>query len=103
MECINYFLGGAFPRLPPEGFPVVEGQLPPGPGWLEGPRPPPLFPPEDPAEPEEEPDFGIENTSYQELYHDRREKQNFSASASYYFLPPAPRQRVQWVTFHLLV
>jgi hypothetical protein len=48
---------------------VVEGQLPPGPGWLEGPRPPPPFPPEDPAEPEEEPDFGIENTSYQELYH----------------------------------
>jgi hypothetical protein len=41
---LSYFpLEGALPRLPPEGFPVVLGQLPPGPGWLEGPRLPLLF------------------------------------------------------------
>lgn len=33
-------LAGPFPRPPPEGLPVVLGQFPPGPGWLEGPRPP---------------------------------------------------------------
>lgn len=31
-----YFL--AFPLLPPDLFGVVLGQLPPGPGWLEGGR-----------------------------------------------------------------
>lgn len=33
-------LAGPLPRPPPEGLPVVLGQLPPGPGWLEGPRVP---------------------------------------------------------------
>ena len=33
-------LVGPFPRPPPEGLPVVLGQFPPGPGQLEGPRPP---------------------------------------------------------------
>tara|TARA_Y100000590_G_C15046349_1_gene760864 strand:- start:334 stop:504 length:171 start_codon:yes stop_codon:yes gene_type:complete len=40
----NVYLDGAFPRPPPDGAPVVLGQLPPGPEWLDGPRPP-LEPP----------------------------------------------------------
>lgn len=31
-----FFVGGtAFPRPSPEGPPVVLGQFPPGPGWLD--------------------------------------------------------------------
>lgn len=39
---------GALPLSPPEGVGVVLGQLPPGPGWLEGPRDDPPDPLLDP-------------------------------------------------------
>ena len=47
---LRYFVGGALPRPPPDGFPVVPGQFPPGNPVLGRPpapplAPPPLFPP----------------------------------------------------------
>ena len=46
MTQAGHFLGAALPRLPPDGLPVCEGQLPPS--WLlggnAGPRPPELLP-----------------------------------------------------------
>lgn len=47
MYQLTYFLfGGALPLSRPEGLPVVLGQFPPCPGWLDGPRPPVFVVPE---------------------------------------------------------
>ncbi|EOW6660314.1 hypothetical protein ACOZZ2_004100, partial [Cronobacter turicensis] len=44
---LAYFLfGGALPLSRPEGLPVVPGQFPPCPGWLDGPRLPVFVVPE---------------------------------------------------------
>lgn len=47
MYRLTYFpFGGALPLSRPEGLPVVLGQFPPCPGWLDGPRPPVFVVPE---------------------------------------------------------
>lgn len=44
---LTYFLlGGALPLSRPEGLPVVLGQFPPCPGWLDCPRSPVFVVPE---------------------------------------------------------
>ncbi len=56
----HYFpLEGPLPRLPPDGLPVVLGQLPPGPGWLDGPRPPDEPRGAEPPEPLREPELPL--------------------------------------------
>ena len=57
-NVVIYLLRGAFPRPPPEGLPVVEGQFPPGLEGVAEPLPPP-FPPLPPLPPPELLDLDI--------------------------------------------